>query len=124
MARTRPADRKSKTQPVARKTNRSNPKPPGIRGEKRVKETDASVPVGPARRRRGMHDGPTEPAAVDRRKQFSGTDEPANPKRKAARRPAGGNAGRRAVLASHVAFCGHLFSVLDRLWVSRISRSL
>jgi hypothetical protein len=97
MAHTRAADRQKSAQPVTRKTNRSDAKPPGIRGERRVKETDASVPVGPARRRRGTHDAPTSAAAVDRRKQFSGTDEPANPKRENARRPAGGNAGRRAV---------------------------
>ena len=97
MAHTRAADRQKKTQPVTSKTNRSDAKPPAIRGERRVKETDASVPVGPARRRRGTHDGPTDLAAVDRRKQFSGTDEPAHPERGNARRPAGGNAGRRAV---------------------------
>jgi hypothetical protein len=97
MARTRAADKQKKTQPITRKTNRGDAKPPGIRGERRVKETDASVPVGPARRRRGTHDAPTKGAAVDRRKQFSGTDEPADPKRQSARRPAGGNAGRRAV---------------------------
>jgi hypothetical protein len=97
MARTRAAEKQTKTQPVARKADRSSAKPPAIRGERRVKETDASVPVGPARRRRGTHDAPTKAAAVDRRKQFSGTDEPADPKRQTARRPAGGNAGRRAV---------------------------
>jgi hypothetical protein len=99
MARTRAAaDRQKKTtQPVPGKTNRPSPKPPAIRGERRVKETDATVPVGPARRRRGTHDAPTDPAAVDHRKQFSGTDEPADPKRETACRPAGGNAGRRAV---------------------------
>ena len=104
MARTRAADTRQKktktattTKAPTRKTSRSAAKPPAIRGEKRVKKTDATVPVGPPRRRRGMHDGPTAMAAVDRRKQFSGTDEPANPKRGTARRPAGGNAGRRAV---------------------------
>ena len=97
MARTQAADRQRKTQPVTRKTNRPGAKPPAIRGERRVKETEASVPVAPARRRRGTHDAPTKAAAVDRRKQFSGTDEPANPKREKSRRPAGGNAGRRAV---------------------------
>ena len=79
------------------KATLSGVKPPSIPGEKRVKETDASVPVAPPRRRRGTHDGPTDPAAIDRRKQFSGTDEPADPKRGTARRPAGGDAGRRAV---------------------------
>ena len=88
------ASRSRKTQPV---TKKAAPPPPSIRGEKRVKETKASVPVGPARRKRGTHDGPTKAAAIDRRKQFSGTDEPADPKRQTARRPAGGNAGRRAV---------------------------
>ena len=52
---------------------------PSIRGEKRVKATHASVPVGPSRRRRGSHDGPTEPAAIDRRREFTGTDQPADP---------------------------------------------
>ncbi len=51
---------------------------PSIRGEKRVTETDAEVPVDPPIRARGTHDGPTDPAGVDRRKQFSGTDEPAD----------------------------------------------
>ena len=54
---------------------RSTAKAPSIRGEKRVKETEASVPVAPARRPRGRHDGPTNPAAVDRRRQVTGTDE-------------------------------------------------
>ena len=99
MARTRAADKqkKKKSTPVTRKTHRSNVKPPAIAGERRVRETDASVPVAPARRKRGTHDAPTVPAAIDRRKQFSGTDEPADPKRGKSRRPAGGNAGRRAV---------------------------
>jgi hypothetical protein len=66
------------TQPVK---TRDKAQPPAIRGEKRVKETNATVPVAPARRRRGTPDGPTDPAAIDRRKQFSGTDEPADPKR-------------------------------------------
>jgi hypothetical protein len=73
--------RPRKTSPVKHTTTvtRTAAKPPSIRGEKRVKETHASVPVAPARRLRGRHDGPTDPAAVDRRKQFSGTDEPAAP---------------------------------------------
>jgi hypothetical protein len=92
--------RARKTEPVTTKSKRGGAaaaKAPAIRGEKRVRETDATVPVAPARRRRGMHDGPTEPAAVDRRKQFSGTDEPADPKRGTAKRPSGGSAGRPAV---------------------------
>jgi hypothetical protein len=106
MARTRAAaetgqKKTKKTKAMAkaptRKISRAEAKPPGIRGEKRVKETKVTVSVRPARRRRGMHDGPTNPAAIDRRKQFSGTDEPADPKRGSARRPAGGNAGRQAV---------------------------
>jgi hypothetical protein len=113
MARTRAANTPKKnaaktkaitatTKASTSKTGRSAPTPPSIRGEKRVKETDASVPVGPARRRRGTHDGPTVAAAIDRRKQFSGTDEPADPKGgSSARRPAGGNAGRRAVGLPH-----------------------
>ena len=98
MARARAGTPKKKpTQPVTRKGSQSKVDPPSIRGERRVKETEATVPVAPARRRRGTHDGPTVSAAIDRRKQFSGTDEPADPKRQTARRPAGGNAGRRAV---------------------------
>jgi hypothetical protein len=65
--------RARKTEPVK---TRSKVAPPSIRGEKRVRKTDTTIPVGPARRRRGTHDGPTDPAAIDRRKQFSGTDEP------------------------------------------------
>lgn len=64
-------------------TTRSTAKPPSIRGEKRVKETNASVPVAPARRARGRHDGPTDPAAIDRRRQVIGTDElPPPPRRR------------------------------------------
>ena len=71
---------------------------PSIRGEKRVKKTAATVPVGPARRARGTHDGPTDPAAVDRRVQVTGTDELRDPKTGKRPRPrAGGNAGRPAV---------------------------
>jgi hypothetical protein len=74
MARTPSSKRKTKplkstTAPAARA--------PSIRGEKRVRETEQSVPVAPARRRRGAHDGPTDPAAIDRRKEFVGTDQPA-----------------------------------------------
>jgi hypothetical protein len=84
-----------KTQPA---TTRDKARPPAIRGEKRVKETNATVPVAPARRKPGTHAGPTDPAAIDRRRQFSGTDEPADPKRgKTSQRRGGGNAGRGAV---------------------------
>ena len=93
-----------KTQPVGAtkrttKSARSNGKasPPVIRGEKLVRKTKATIPVGPSRRARGTHDGPTDPVAIDRRKQFSGTDEPADPKRGTARRPSGGSGGRPAV---------------------------
>jgi hypothetical protein len=91
--------RTAKTQPVAKNANRAKKaQPPSIRGEKRVKRTNATVPVGPAKRRRGAHDGPTDPAAIDRRKQFSGTDEPANVNRgKKNRVRGGGNPGRDAV---------------------------
>jgi hypothetical protein len=88
--------RARKTDPL--KKPRTDAKAPSIRGEKRVKKTKATVPVGPALRRRGTHDGPTDPAAIDRRKQFSGTDEPADPKSgKSTRRPSGGSAGRAAI---------------------------
>ena len=88
--------RPRKTEPTNKP--RRNAQPPAIRGEKQVKETDATVPLAPPRRRRGTHDGPTDPAAIDRRKQFSGTDEPADAKSgKSSRRPSGGSAGRAAV---------------------------
>ena len=84
-----------KTQPVKTK---DPARAPSIRGEKRVKETDASIPVGPSRRARGTHDGPTDPVAIDQRKEFTGTDQPADPaKGKQGRQRAGGNAGRPAV---------------------------
>ena len=67
--------RPRKTQPVNKSKSKSAARPPSIRGEKRVKKTRASIPVGPARRKRGTHDGPTDPAAVDRRRQVTGTDE-------------------------------------------------
>jgi hypothetical protein len=95
MASSSSRPRNRKTEPVK---TRDNAQPPAIRGEKRVKQTNATVPVAPARRRRGTHDGPTDPAALDRRKQFTGTDEPADPKRgKTSSRKGGGNAGRAAV---------------------------
>ena len=86
-----------KTDPL--KKLRSDAKAPSIRGEKRVKKTNVTVPVGPPKRRRGTHDGPTDPRAIDRRKEFVGTDQPADPKAAEASRPrkAGGNAGRGAV---------------------------
>ena len=73
MARTRSTTSRT-TKPLKSK---DAARPPSIRGEKRVPKTEASVPVGPPRRRRGTHDGPTDPAAIDRRKEFSGTDQPA-----------------------------------------------
>ena len=84
-----------KTQPVKTK---DPARAPSIRGEKRVKGTDASLPVRPPRRARGTHDGPTDPAAIDQRKEFTGTDQPADPAEgKQGRQHAGGNAGRPAV---------------------------
>lgn len=41
----------------------------------RVKETDRTLPVKPVRAPRP---GPTNPAAIDRRRQIVGTDEPKN----------------------------------------------
>lgn len=93
--------RSGKTEPVTTKGSRARgakAQPPAIRGEKRVKRTGKTVPVGPARRARGTHDGPTVPAAIDRRKEFIGTDQPVDPKsNKPAPKKAGGNAGRGAV---------------------------
>ncbi len=83
--------RSRKTEPVKSK---DPARAPSIRGEKRVKATDASIPVGPARRRRGTHDGPIDPAAIDRRKEFTGTDQPADPPGEKPRR--GKPAPRRA----------------------------
>lgn len=64
--------RTPKTQPVK---PGSRAAAPSIRGEKRVQETHATIPVKSAKRVRGMHDGPTDPAAVDRRIEITGTDE-------------------------------------------------
>ncbi len=64
--------RSRKTEPLKSK---DPARAPSIRGEKRVKKAGADVPVGPARRARGTHDGPTDPAAIDRRSQVTGTDE-------------------------------------------------
>lgn len=87
--------RTAKTQPVKPAARASaKAQPPAIRGEKRVKRTEKTIPVGPARRRRGTHDGPTDPVAVDRRKQITATDESADVNRG---KPRGGNAGRSAV---------------------------
>lgn len=86
--------RPRKTQPT--KTKDKAPAP-SIRGEKRVRQTSASLPVAPSRRKRGTHDAPTDPAAVDRRREFTGTDDPADRKSGKTTRPRGGNAGRGAV---------------------------
>lgn len=88
--------RSRKTEPLKSK---DPARPPSVRGEKRVKRTKGTaLPVGPSRRARGTHDGPTDPAAVDRRKQVTGTDELRNPvNAKRPRQRGGGNAGRQAV---------------------------
>ena len=44
-------------------------------GEKSVRATSKSLPVKPGRKRGGA-DAPTDPAAVDRRRQIVGTDDP------------------------------------------------
>ena len=44
-------------------------------GEKSVRSTSKSVPVKPGGKGGGS-DGPTDPAAVDRRRQIVGTDDP------------------------------------------------
>jgi hypothetical protein len=88
--------RTRKTEPTKTKDNKAHA--PSIRGEKRIGETDASIPIAPGRRKRGTHDGPTDPAAVDKRREFTGTDDPVDRKSgKGAARPRGGNAGRGAV---------------------------
>jgi hypothetical protein len=57
-----------------RKTARAARPAPQIAGEKAVRRTDASVPVG--RAKTSPEDrGPTAPAAIDRRRQVTGTDE-------------------------------------------------
>jgi hypothetical protein len=43
-------------------------------GEKSVRSTSKAVPV--KRTRRAGEEGPTDPAAVDRRRQIVGTDDP------------------------------------------------
>ena len=70
---------------------------PSIVGEKRVKKTTATVGVGPAKRKRGTHGGPTVAAAIDRRRQITGTDEPVKGGSKNAKPRGGGNPGREAV---------------------------
>lgn len=91
--------RSSSNRKTAPLKSKSAAPPPSVRGEKRVTRTKgAALPVGPSRRARGTHDGPTDPAAIDRRKQVTGTDElrnPVNPKQP--RQRGGGNAGRPAV---------------------------
>ena len=52
-----------------------------IPGERAVRETDSTVPVKPVKRRRGT-EKPSDPAAIDRRKQFTGTDEHADDDRR------------------------------------------
>src|SRR4029079_17443922 len=71
-------------------SNRGGPRPPSIRGEKRVKETGVTIPVAPSRRKRGRHDGPTDAAAIDHRKQITGTDELGNVKGGTRRQKGGG----------------------------------
>lgn len=50
-----------------------------IADERAVRETDQTVPVKPVKASK-VAESPTDPAAVDRRKQFSGTDQHANDK--------------------------------------------
>jgi hypothetical protein len=57
-----------------RKTARAARPAPQLPGEKAVRRTDASVPVGPAKTSPEDR-GPTAPAAIDRRRQVTGTDE-------------------------------------------------
>ena len=71
-------------------SSRGGAQPPSIRGEKRVKETDSTIPVAAPRRKRGRHDGPTDPAAIDHRKQITGTDELGNEKGGTRHRKGGG----------------------------------
>lgn len=63
--------------PVAGKNVKSSRK---IADERAVRETDQTVPVRPAKKP-GVPEHPTDPAAVDQRKQFSGTDEHAEDSR-------------------------------------------
>ena len=44
-----------------------------LRGEKAVRGTEQSLPVKPAANNPG---GPSDPAAIDRRRQIVGTDDP------------------------------------------------
>ena len=57
-----------------RKTARTTRPAPQIAGEKAVRRTDASLPVGRAKTS-PEGQGPTVAAAIDRRRQVTGTDE-------------------------------------------------
>jgi len=57
-----------------RKTDRKARPAPQIPGEKAVRRTDTSVPVGRAKTS-PEDQGPTVAAAIDRRRQVTGTDE-------------------------------------------------
>src|SRR5436190_23202243 len=59
---------------------RKSASPIGLPGERVVRETDKTVAVKPPKRGTGRK-GPTADAAVDRRKQFSGTNEHADDRR-------------------------------------------
>jgi hypothetical protein len=79
------------------KMSKQKVSPPSIVGEKRVKRTEAAVAVKPAKRKQGMHDGPTNPAAIDQRRQITGTDEPVKGKGGRVQPRSGGNPGRGPV---------------------------
>ena len=68
---------------------------PKIPGEKSVRRTGATVPVKPTRRS-AEADEPTPAAAVDRRRQVIGTDDPKTHTTEAARRPQANRGGSGA----------------------------
>jgi hypothetical protein len=65
---------------------------PRISGEKSVRRTGATVPVAPTRRSPKAQE-PMPPAAVDRRRQVVGTDDPKTHTTVATRRPQANRGG-------------------------------
>ena len=64
--------------PNPRAASRKMPPAPQVAGEKSVKGTQATVPLAPAGKttQRRESEPEVEPIGIDRRRQFSGTDEP------------------------------------------------
>ena len=64
--------------PNPRAASRAMPPAPQVAGEKAVKSTNATVPLAPAGKttKRRKSEPEVEPVDIDRRRQFTGTDEP------------------------------------------------